>query len=33
MYLESADFGICVDAFEKDCICDTNPQVMETGAC
>ncbi len=33
MYLDSADFGVCVHAFEKDCICNTNPTVMAVGEC
>jgi len=33
MYLESADYGLCASAFEKDCICNTSPAVMEPSAC
>ena len=33
MYLENADYGLCANLFEHDCICATSPQVMAPGAC
>lgn len=33
LYLESADYGMCVNAFEKECICSTSPWVIEVGYC
>ena len=33
LYLNSADYGMCVTAFEKDCICTYSPGRIEAGYC
>lgn len=33
LYLASADYGVCVSAVEKDCICTRSPNAIEPGYC
>jgi hypothetical protein len=33
LYLNSADYGVCVSAFEKECICTRSPAAIEPGYC
>ena len=33
LYLADTDYGVCVNADEKDCICNTSPGAIEPGYC